>query len=96
MSIAIPAYIDQPVGIDAPIQGLQQFLQSQLGVSSKWTSNYKSFGKVYMNDDNDETKIIEVYTGGNNKSYKDIRFDSSETAVSFFIDKVFFYYQNVA
>jgi len=68
-----------PVGIDIPIQKLQIKLYAYL--SALWsTANYKSYGRVYVNDVADKSTPM-VHVSGNN--YHDVLPDKKYSAMSF-------------
>src|SRR5688572_23310877 len=66
-----------PKGIDYYIQRLQTALHDRLA----WGSNYHCHGRCYRNRKNDGF-VAEVYQGDG--EYKDVYFDDSLSAISFF------------
>lgn len=76
---------DNPIGIDKPIQKLQQHLYGQLikvwGVNEK---DYKCYGRAYKNQMANGYRP-EVYVGA--KEYADTFFDDTISASSFFVAK---------
>ncbi|WP_346320772.1 hypothetical protein [Chitinophaga sp. YIM B06452] len=73
---------NDPVGLDKPIQRLQEYLHGKL--LALWgidTSQYQAYGRCYRNQTEDGY-IPEVYIGGN--EYKEVYVDDTVTALSFF------------
>jgi len=71
-----------PIGVDIPIQYLQQALFDQLKVV--WNigdADYNCYGRAYRNQKEDGY-IPEVFTGG--KEYKEVYVDDKIAALSFF------------
>ena len=71
-----------PVGIDVHVQKFQTWLHTQL--LAKWgidTATYKCYGRTYRNQ-TDNGYIAENYEGNN--EYKEVYFDDTLTAISFF------------
>ena len=74
---------DTPVGIDVPIQRLQQKLFDKL--LDKWSldvTDYKSYGRCYRNT-KDEGYVPEMYVG-EGKQYQDLLLDDNHVVTSFF------------
>jgi len=72
----------QPVGIDIPIQRLQQYLHDQL--LDTWqlaTGQYQCYGRCYRNQ-LENGYVAEVYTGNN--EYKEVYLDDRYAVMSFF------------
>ena len=73
---------NDPVGLDKPIQRLQEYLHGKL--LALWgidTSQYQAYGRCYRNQ-KDEGYVAEVYVGGN--EYKEVYVDDTVSALSFF------------
>lgn len=74
------------VGIDTRIQALQNFLYPQLkkiwGIAND--TAWDCYGRVYRTQ-TDDGYIPEAYMGGNNAEYKELFFDDTKTAISFFL-----------
>jgi len=66
-----------PVGVDIPIQSLQEDLFNELG----WT-NYEAYGRAYVNISEGDT-IPEVFKDG--KEYLEVMYDDTVNASSFFV-----------
>lgn len=77
-----------PIGLDKPIQDLQQFLYQQL--LAKWSlqdADYIAYGRAYRNQ-TDDGYSPEFFTGTGNDpnqpDYKDVFMDDTVKALSFF------------
>jgi len=74
-----------PTGIDVPIQKFQKYLYES--IPEVWNidaeKQYECFGRAYRNQKSKEGGYIpEVYVGNGN--YRDVYFDDSKAALSFF------------
>jgi len=72
-----------PVGIDVPLQSIQERLFSKL--LDKWSldeSDYKSYGRCYRNT-KQEGYVPEMYVG-EGKQYQDLFLDDNVSVTSFF------------
>ncbi len=81
-----------PVGIDIPIDRVQDLLYSGLGgkLPLSWVTaenGYQSYHRAYKNEDNQEDagQIVEAYDGTN--EYKDVFFADNFSASSFFLSE---------
>jgi hypothetical protein len=75
---------DKVVGIDIPIKNLQNYLYPKL--ISLWNctdSSLNMYGRAYRNQTTDGY-TPEVYVGGNGNEYKEVYFDDTLSASSFF------------
>ena len=70
-----------PVGIDRPIDKIQQALYTGLVTNGTWTM-YESYHRAYKNETKDGI-VPEIFTG--KKDYKDAFTDDGFTATSFFL-----------
>jgi hypothetical protein len=68
-----------PVGIDKIISSLQTRMYAIL--ADKWTGIYNSYPRCYRNQSSKNDFVAELFDG---KDYKEVYFDDSASAVSFF------------
>ena len=73
---------DSPVGVDKPINTIQNALYDALVTNGSWT-NYESYSRANKNETENGIKP-ELFTG-NGKDYVDVYMDDKFTVTSFFL-----------